>query len=81
MITRKGKKKKVLSVYECTYERARTPEQKREIIERLLKAWSSIYDQRFLQFLCNYGPGGDPFYPEDYDMINIIEWNLKRKQS
>lgn len=83
MIKEKNKKKKVLSVkkgYECTYERARTPEQRKEFMDRLLKAWNRTYDQRFLQFLCNYGPEGDPFFPEDFDLVGTLEFNLGKEK-
>ena len=64
--------------YKCLYKRTRTPEQKQNVLDNLLKLWLKVPDQRLTQMLSNYLPTGDMFYMEDYDLIGYIEHALKK---
>lgn len=58
-----------------TYVRAKTPEQKKEIVEDLLSIWLDNPKLRLGQLIGNvyHAPsGGDPYHVEDYDLINEI---------
>lgn len=50
--------------------------QKREILERLLTEWAKRPNERLGQLIVNALPArlnSDPFYMEDYDLIEMIE--------
>ena len=50
--------------------------QKREIMERLLTEWQKRPHERLGQLIVNALPvrmNSDPFYVEDYDLIEMIE--------
>ncbi len=50
--------------------------QKREILERLLTEWVKRPEERLGQLIVNALPArmsSDPFYVEDYDLIEMIE--------
>jgi hypothetical protein len=50
--------------------------QKREIVERLLEEWQKLPHERLGQLIVNALPArmnSDPFYVEDYDLIEMIE--------
>ena len=51
--------------------RARTPDQKREVIERLLAVWENHPDLRLLQLITNVY--SDCYYVEDWDFIEALE--------
>lgn len=51
--------------------RAKTPEQKREIMERILAVWMTVPDLRLGQLV--NGTTRDAFYIEDYELAEIIE--------
>jgi len=56
--------------------RAITPEQKAEVLRRLLKAWEQHPKQRLGQFLWNANTQSnqaDLFYVEDYELIEAAE--------
>lgn len=52
--------------------RAETPEQKREVIERLYAAWLTSPTERLGQFIWNRA-GGDLFFIEDTALLAILE--------
>jgi hypothetical protein len=59
-------------------KRATTPEQKHEIIERLLNVWLSVPELRLGQLIDNGIPfradgESDIFYIEDYELIECVE--------
>lgn len=55
-------------------KRAQTPEQKREVIDRLYDAWLRSPDLRLGQLVSLITPnGGDPFYIEDFTLVEKIE--------
>lgn len=53
--------------------RALTPEQKKEITDRLLAAWLRVPAMRLGQLIMNATSGRDIFYAEDYPLIREIE--------
>lgn len=53
-------------------KRATTPEQKAEILHRLLQLWRDNPQLRFVQMIGNVLPI-DAYYKEDYDFINDLE--------
>lgn len=56
--------------------RALTPEQKREVVERLLRAWLERPSERLGQLIVNALPtccSNDPFYVEDFELIEALE--------
>ena len=58
--------------------RAITPEQKREIVDRVLAAWLKTQHQRLGQFLHNAIHGqGDIFYVEDERLAELCEKLVK----
>ena len=62
--------------------RALTPDQKREVVERLLRAWLKAPTERLGQLIVNALPHklqGDPFYVEDFDLVEAIELKVKDK--
>ena len=63
--------------YHCLYKRARTPEQKQNVLDNLLKLWLKVPDQRLGQMIANYYFGCDFFFVEDYDFIGYLEHGLK----
>lgn len=58
-------------------KRARTPEEKKSVIDRLYRAWLANPHLRLGQLIANYAPGVSPnsdlFYAEDDDFIKAIE--------
>lgn len=62
--------------YKPIYKRARTSEQKRCIIENLLKLWDKTYDIRLGQLLSNTF-GEQLFNVEDYDLLGHLEIAIK----
>ena len=54
--------------------RAETPDQKREIVMRLLVAWQSCPQLRLGQLIENaMSPGGNIFYVEDEQLAEQVE--------
>jgi hypothetical protein len=53
-------------------KRAKTPEQKRDVVERVLACWLKCDHLRLGQLLCN-AAGGDPFYTEDFELAQRAE--------
>jgi hypothetical protein len=53
---------------------------KEEIIARLLSAWERMPEQRLGQLIMN-SVGRDPFYCEDYELIEKIERFLNEQES
>jgi hypothetical protein len=47
--------------------------QKEEITRRLLALWKANPGLRFMQLLGNVFHRGDPYYVEDYQMIEVLE--------
>jgi len=58
--------------------RANTPEQKKEIIDRLLVVWLSVPDLRLGQLIANVVGTGNLFYKEDYNLMVQVEDYLKQ---
>lgn len=58
--------------------RAHTPEQKREIIERLYSIWLEKSDLRLGQLITSFGRG--LYNTEDFDLIVILEDTYLPKQ-
>lgn len=76
----KGQKKRIAiqKGHSLTFKRARTYDEKKEIIERLFKLWLKVPEQRLGQLICNYAPSGDLFFPEDYDLMDALERNVAK---
>ena len=55
-----------------TPERANTPEQKQEIIERLLALWLRYPELRLGQLICNRFNKG-AYFTEDFKLIEMLE--------
>lgn len=53
--------------------RARTPEQKRAIMERVLAAWLRLPEQRLCQLIVNACHRSDVFYVEDEPLAERVE--------
>lgn len=56
----------------------RDPNRIPDFCGRLARAWACVPDWRFGQFMCNMlgdltMAGRDPFFPEDDEMIELIE--------
>lgn len=64
--------------------RAHTPEEKRAIVERLLKAWEKVPHLRLGQFLENSatvaGSFDRSFYTEDEDLVGALERFAEEQQ-
>lgn len=60
--------------------RAETPEQKREVIERLYAAWLKLPQMRLGQLLSNAGGQYDDFYTEDFVFVDNIETYVYPRQ-
>ncbi len=58
--------------------RAKTPEQKRDVIDALFQAWLEHPELRLGQLFVNTA-GGDPFYVEDFDLVAKLG-DLNRKE-
>ena len=64
-------------------DRAETPEQKKEVMNRILVAWLSKPELRLEQlienalYLPNPGLRVCPFYVEDYEVVRICEEYVK----
>jgi hypothetical protein len=54
-------------------KRAITDEHKREILERLYRAWHKNHQLRLGQLIWNKVDRGDLFYVEDEDFIKALE--------
>lgn len=56
------------------YQRATTPEKKREIVEALLKVWLQNPSLRLTQLMTNpYGERLPYYQEEDFDLIRLLE--------
>lgn len=55
-------------------DRAVTKEQKRAVVERILRAWEQMPEQRLGQLIVNSVGGGDPFYAEDNVLVQFVEY-------
>ena len=53
--------------------RAMTPQQKRDIIERLLSLWEDNPDLRLGQLISNTEGQANQFYLEDYQFMDMLE--------
>ena len=53
--------------------RAETPEQKRQVIERLYAAWLANPDSRLCQLIMNATHPNPVFYIEDMDLVTQVE--------
>ena len=54
-------------------DRAMTPEQKKEVTDRLLAAWLKTPAMRLGQLIFVVTGGRDIFYDEDYPLVKEIE--------
>lgn len=55
-------------------KRAKTPAQKKEVLDRILQIWIANPSLRLGQMISIALPdGGDPFYVEDYALIEKLE--------
>ena len=64
-------------------KRANTDSERDEVMQRLLIAWKSSKFQRLSQFLMNAiatskNPTLDPFYVEDFELVEMAEEFAKR---
>lgn len=60
--------------------RATTPEQRREVVERLLAVWERHPELRLGQLVCSAGNRHDPFYTEDFELVEKLENALGERE-
>ena len=65
--------------------RAATPEQKRAVVERILRVWQAQPHLRLGQLLVNLAPGNQPnsplYYVEDEDLVQFLEQKKELRPS
>ncbi len=59
-----------------SYRRAETNRDKEEVMRRLLVAWKCRPELRLGQLIVNVA-GGDPFFIEDFDLVQETEEFIK----